>query len=91
LGAAAKVRDPEVAALTTEASGVGVIGDVPLDAVGAVEADGVFFAVGGADEEAIAIGPLGGDEGAAFELLKRFCGVEQAGEQQDKEGEDFHT
>lgn len=59
------VGDAEVAALVAEAAGVRIVAlDVDFDAVDAVEADGLCFAVGEADGEAVAIGPIGLVEGA---------------------------
>ena len=63
---------------------------MPFDAVGSVEANGVFFAVWGANEEAVTIGPLGGDEGALSDLGERIGGLELAGEQEDEEEKVSH-
>lgn len=89
--------DAEVLALFAETSGVGLVIDVPFEAVGAVEADGVFLAVFGADAEAVAVGPIGGDEGAVGESDEGFgggwCGGgegEEEGECEEEQPEDWH-
>ena len=51
--------DAEVAALGAEASAIGGIGDMPFDAVGAVELDAEGILAGCFDEKAIAIAPSG--------------------------------
>ena len=88
--------DAEVLALFAETAGVGLVIDVPFDAVGSVEADGVFLAVFGADAEAVAVGPIGWDEGAVGEGGEGFGGgvgggegVEE-GEGEDEQPEDWH-
>ena len=78
--------DAEVAALGAEASGIGSISDVPLDAVDAVESDAEGFLTRGLDEEAIAIGPgsfLEGAVGVGGERLLRHRGGETEQEEED--------
>ena len=78
--------DAEVAALGVEASAIGGIGDMPLDAIGAVESDAEGILAGWFDEKAIAIAPSGFLEGAigvGGERLLRHRGGEAEQEAED--------
>lgn len=68
------IGDAEVAALLAEAGEIPVISQVKFQAIDAVETDGVLFALGGFNAEAIAIGPVSGDKFALLKLFKRLGG-----------------
>lgn len=77
--------DTEVAALGAEASAIGGIGDMPFDAVGAVESNAEGILAGWFDEKAIAIAPSGFLEGAVGiggERLLREGGDDGEGEEE---------
>ena len=59
-------RNPEIAPLGPKPSSIGCIGDVPLEAIGPVEPDGVIGTVRRLDQKAVPICPLGGYKSARF-------------------------